>query len=165
MLKRNCNLFKYFRKYNNIINTWLLAIILYGLIIGIVSCAAPMQVSSRLSCNIPPVVLQEKIKTVLGKPPLNLNVISALEGRIETEFEEYPGEVHGYLWFKKTWQERIKYIIIIEQNWGNSENSKVTISTKIEHRLNDRFEWERKKPNNDNSKISEIFQCIDRIDK
>lgn len=66
---------------------------------------------------------------------------------------------------KKRWQERIKYKIIIDPIWGNPENSKVTISTEIEHRLNDRFEWELKNSADNENKISEIFQCIDRIDK
>ncbi|MEA2095298.1 MAG: hypothetical protein U9P73_01210 [Candidatus Cloacimonadota bacterium] len=165
MLKLNRNSLKCFGRQKDVITIWFWMILLYGLIIGMVSCAAPRQGHSHLSCNIPPVILQEKIKTVLEEPPLNLNVISAFEGRIETEFEEYPGEVHGYLWFKKTWQERIKYIIIIKQSWGNSESSDVSIDAEIEHRLNDRFKWDPKKPTNENNKISEIFQRIDRIDK
>ena len=69
MLKCNCK--------KNIFISWLWVIILYGLIIGIVSCAAPRPVSPDLSCNVPREILQEKIKAILEEPPLNLNVISA----------------------------------------------------------------------------------------
>jgi len=165
MLKRNYNLFENLRKQKTISTSWLWVILMYSIIFILVSCAAPRPLSSTMNYNIPHVILQEKIKTILNDPSLNLNVKSAYEGRIETEFEEYPGEVHGYLWFKKTWQERIKYIIIIKQSWDNSQNSEVTIYTEIDHRLNDRFEWERKKSDNENNKISEIFNSIDRIDK
>ncbi|MDP8267450.1 MAG: hypothetical protein P9L97_01860 [Candidatus Tenebribacter davisii] len=164
-MKRNYNLFENLGKQKTISTSWLWVILMYSIIFILVSCAASRPPSFTMNYNIPPVILQEKIKTILDDPSLNLNVISAYEGRIETEFEDYPGEVHGYLWFKKIWQERIKYIIIIKQSWGNSQNSEVTIYTEIEHRLNDRFEWERKKTNNKNNKISEIFQNIDRIDK
>ena len=165
MLKLNYNSFKCLGKQKNIINICFCVILLYGLIIGMVSCAAPRPISPDLSCNIPPEILQEKIITILEKPPLDLNVISVYQGRIETEYEERPGELQGYLWFKKRWQEQIKYIIIIRQSWGNPESSEVNIYAEIQHRLNDRFEWEPKKSADNNNKILEIFQCINKLNK
>lgn len=171
MLKLNYNSFKCLGKQKNIINICFCVILLYGLIIGMVSCATiqggkgSQPRSSRLSCNIPPVILQEKIKTVLEEPPLNLNVISAYEGRIETEFEERPGEFRGILWARKRNQERIKYIITIKPRWNNTESSEVSIYAKIDYRLNDHFEWEPKKSADNKNRILEIFRSIDRIDK
>ena len=165
MLKRNGNSFGCFGKQKKIINTWLWMIFLYGLIVVLVSCAAPRPESSVLSCNIPPLILQEKIKTILEASSLNLRIISVYEGRIETEFEESLGEFHGILWGKKRWQKRIKYIITIRPGWNNTERSEVSIYAEIEHRVNEHYPWEHKEYVYCGYKISEILRRISEINK
>lgn len=81
------------------------------------------------------------IISVLAQPPLNLKVRSSQSGVIITEHESFEGELHGFLWWKKRWQERTSYTITVTAGWS-PEIIQIMVDAYTEQRPNSKYPWE-----------------------
>jgi len=111
--------------------------------------------------NLLPQVLHEKIVLILKAPPLSMSVVSAYDGKIETDYTECEGEFHGILFWKKRWKERIKYYITIVRDWTFPERSCLSIYSVTEQRPNENYSWAFKESGLTKNKVSHILEVID----
>ncbi len=111
--------------------------------------------------NFLPQVLHEKIVLILKSSPLNMSVVSAYEGKIETDYKECEGEFHGILFWKKRWKERIKYYITIVRDWTFPARSCLSIYSVTEQRPNENYSWSFKESGFTRNKVSYILEVID----
>ena len=144
---------------------WIKAILLFILmIVFLLSCAEMPPTKRSLpsrTYDLLPQILHEKIVHILQDPPLNLRVMSAYNGKIETDYMEYEGEFHGILFWKKRWKERIKYFISIDRDWHSPERSCLSIYSITEHRPNENYLWAFKGSASTKDKVAQILEVID----
>ncbi len=144
---------------------WIKAILLFTLIIVFwPSCAEVRPIERSLpsrTYNLLPQVLNEKIVHILQDPPLNMPVVSAYDGKIETDYMECEGEFHGILFWKKRWKERIKYYITIGRDWDCPERSCLSIYSITEHRPNQNYSWAFKESASTKDKVAQVLEVID----
>ena len=129
------------------------------------SAACPRKVTQAEIPNriyhIGPELLQDQLVQILQEPPLYMSVKSAYQGRIVTAYQEYPGDYHGYLWWRKRWLERRRYIILIDPAWSQPDVSAVYIEAEVEHRANQNYPWEARKSDQQDKSIMEILETFD----
>ena len=111
--------------------------------------------------NIRPELLQDRLVQILQEPPLNMSVESAYQGRIVTAYQEYLGDYHGHLFWRKRWQERKRYIILIDPSWSQPDVSAVYIEVEVEHRANQNYPWESRKSDQQDKDIIKILETFD----
>ncbi len=137
-----------------------------GLVIGLLaSCATgkpdPQPPPNR-TYTIPPTLLQKKIAAILPQPPLNLEIQAIRDGRIVTGYEQYAGGMRGLLWWKKRWQERVRYVIEIRQPiWYQPYKSLLFVRAEVDHRPNPNYAWQPKRSAPLHSRVPEILGTID----
>ena len=137
-----------------------------GLVIGLlVSCATgkpgPQPPPNR-TYTVPPAVLQQKIAAILPQPPLSLEIQAIHDGQIVTAYEQYAGEIRGLLWWKKRWQERVRYVIEVRQPaWYQPYKSQLFIRAEADHRPNSNYAWQSKRFAPLHNRVSEILGVID----
>jgi len=111
--------------------------------------------------------MQEIVVSALESSPLYLRTNVVDKGHIETQYEEYPGDVHGILFWKKQYQERSKYIIDLMEWEGEV---KITVQSRTQERVNETYPWTNKDMDKEISdfytaktldKINQLFHEID----
>jgi hypothetical protein len=108
--------------------------------------------------------VRKVVMTTLPAPPLEIGIMSEQHDRIETAYEEYPGEKHGIWPFARRYQERTKYIINLFGRMSGSDEMQTAliIESETQQRRNEKHPWELKEFADVEERILEILNAIDR---
>ena len=91
----------------------------------------------------PPSSVESIAVSVLQGPPFSLEAETRDAGYIVTTWENYLGQPHGILWWKKSWQERTRYEILVRPNdlEDLEKGSLISVDPMTQTRPNPNYEW------------------------
>ncbi len=98
-------------------------------------------------------------RVVVAVSRMGLRVLQNSGGIIITSPEKFPGPERGVLWWKKRWQERTSYeVLVLPTRNGNEFNIEVYANT--EQRPNENYEWKPAASSNDKERAGRLLQRI-----
>ena len=123
-----------------------------------VSPAAPaaFPASATKVYRIAPAKLSEVIQQTITSAPLNMKIVSAEGGVIQTDWKAYEGELHVF----RRWQERTRYRITVVPDVNDPVNaSRFDVAEETQRRSNDLASWQP--ADRHPERIDAVVQAID----
>jgi len=130
--------------YPRIAWSWSCIVSLLALTLLLQSCAGIQTTKTPdKTLEQPLAPLQDKIASILAKPPFEYRVIRAAGGRIRA-IKEYPGDPFGLPFLKKRMNERATLVVTLRSREDRPSNTDIFISLTLEERENVADPWDIK---------------------
>jgi len=105
-----------------------------------------MRDTSQWDTAVTPAEATTAVATAIVKTLPSTSIKSHLDDEVETEWFAIAGRTAGILWWRKTWQARVRYTASAEPAGSSVSGSRVTLHVEVEERPNSKWEWQAGDP-------------------